>query len=162
MDYALLVNDLNSLDQLDGNVQASPKVKLPSAILELIFETLSQEIHDHDVIHFAIFRFLVAYEVQVRNCRFSSEFVNQLGLPEEHYMLGVLHGFLHLGSQEVSSLPLLDFVDISEGTTSKFLDDLIPLVENLLAFFHFVFFKSIINFKFIIYFISNWKNYFVI
>jgi len=144
MNYSLLVDDLNSLDQLHGNVQASPQVKLPSAVLELIFETLSQEVHDHNVIHFAIFGFLVTYEVQVRNCRFSSEFVNQLGLPEEHYMLGILHGFLHLGSQEVSSLPLLDFVDISEGTTSKFLDDLIPLVENLLAFFHFVFSKVLL------------------
>ena len=77
MDDSLLMDDLDSLDHLDGDVEASLEVKFPSALLEVVFETLAEEVHDHDVIHLTILRLLVADEMQIRNRRLASQLMNQ-------------------------------------------------------------------------------------
>jgi len=92
------------------------------------------------MIHLAILCFLISDKMQIRNGSFTSEFVNELGLPKKHDVFGVLYSFLNLGREKVACLPLLDFVDISKGASSQLFDDLVPLVQNLLSFFHIVFF----------------------
>ena len=136
MDDPLLVDDLDSLDHLDGDVEASLEVKFPSALLEVVFETLAEEVHDHDVVHLTILRLLVADEMQIRNRRLASQLMNQFRLPEEHNVLGIFHSLLNFSSEEVSCLSLLHLIDFSEGTTSKLFDNFVALVKNLLSFFH--------------------------
>ena len=77
MDDSLLVDDLDSLDHLDGNVEASLEVKFPSALLEVVFKTLAEEVHYHDVVHLTILRLLVADEMQIGNRRLASQLMNQ-------------------------------------------------------------------------------------
>ena len=67
MDDALFVNDLDSLDHLHGDVQDCLEVELSSALLEQVFERLSEQVHNHNVVHLAVFGLLVTHEVQVRN-----------------------------------------------------------------------------------------------
>ena len=62
--------------------------------------------------------------------------MNELRLPEKHNMLLVLDGFLDLRGKEVTRLALLDLEKLTESTTAESLNDLIPLVEDLLTFFH--------------------------
>ena len=136
MDDSLLVDDLDSLDHLDGDVEASLEVKFPSALLEVVFETLAEEVHDHDVIHLTILRLLVSDEMQIRNRRLAPQLMNQFRLPEKHNVLGIFHSLLNFGSEEVSCLSLLHLIDFSEGTTTKLFDNFVALVKNLLSFFH--------------------------
>ena len=77
MDDSLLVDDLDSLDHLDGDVEASLEVKFSSALLEVVFETLTEEVHDHDVVHLTILCLLIADEMQIGNRRLASQLVNQ-------------------------------------------------------------------------------------
>ena len=136
MDDSLLVDDLDSLDHLDCDVQASLEVELPPALLELVLETLAEEVHNHNVVHLAVVGLLVADKVQVGHGGLASELVDELALPEKHDVLCIFDSLLDLGSQEVARLSLLDLVDLSEGATSQLLNDLVPLVKNLLSFFH--------------------------
>ena len=136
MDDSFLMNDLDSLDHLDCNVEASLQVKLSSALLELVFETLTEEVHYHDMEHLTIFSLLITNEMEVWHGCLSSELVDEFGLPEEHNVLGVLNCLLNLGCEEVASLFFLHLVDISEGSTAQLLDNLVSLVENLLALVH--------------------------
>lgn len=136
MDDSLLVDDLDSLDHLDGDVEASLEVKFPSALLEVVFETLAEEVHDHDVVHLAVLGLLVADEMQIGNRRLPSQLVDQLRLPEKHNMLRVFDSLLNFSCQEITCLSLLYFIDFTEGTTSKFFNNFVALVKNLLSFFH--------------------------
>ena len=77
MDDSLLMDDLDSLDHLDGDVKASLEIKFSSALLEVVFETLAEEVHNHDVVHLTILRLLVADEMQIGNRRLASQRVNQ-------------------------------------------------------------------------------------
>ena len=63
MDDSLLMDDLDSLDHLDRDVENGADVELSSAFLEQVLEWLTEHIHDHDVVHFAIFGFLISNEV---------------------------------------------------------------------------------------------------
>ena len=72
MDDSFFVHSLDSLDHLHSNVKASLQIKFSSALLELVLKTLSEEVHNHDVVHLAIFRLLIADKVQVRHCGLSS------------------------------------------------------------------------------------------
>ena len=136
MDDSLLVDDLDSLDHLDGDVEASLEVKFSSALLEVVFETLAEEVHDHDVIHFSILCLFISDEVQIWYGSFPSQFMNEFWLPEKHNVLGIFHSLLNFGSEEVSRLSLLHLIDFSEGTTTKLFDNFVALVKNLLSFFH--------------------------
>ena len=69
---------------LDSNVEASLEVELSAALLEEVFKTLSEQVHDHDVVHLAIFSLLIADKVQEGDKGLASQLVNQLALPEEH------------------------------------------------------------------------------
>ena len=80
------------------------------------------------MVHLAILGFLVTNEMEVWNRRLASEFVDELGLPEEHDMLLVFDCLLDLGSQEVTCLLFLDLVDITESSSTEFLDDFVSLV----------------------------------
>ena len=137
MDDALLVDDLDTLDHLHGDVQDGFEVELATALLEEIFEGLTEQVHNHDVVHLAVLGLLVTNEVQIWNRRLAAQLVDEFGLPEEHDMLLVLDGLLNLGSEEITGLPLFNFVELTEGTATKLLDDLVALVENLLSFLHF-------------------------
>ena len=79
---------------LQSNVCACLHVELSSALLEKIFETLAEQIHDHNVIHLAVLSFLIAYEMQEWHKSLSSQLVNQLALPEQHDMSLHLDSFL--------------------------------------------------------------------
>lgn len=136
MDDSLLVDNLDSLDHLDCDVQASLKIELSPALLELVLKTLAKKVHNHNVVHLAVFGFLVAYKMQVGHGGLSSELVDEFALPEKHNMLCVFNCLLDLGSEEVTCLSLLDLVDLSEGATSEFLNDLVSLVKDLLSFVH--------------------------
>ena len=69
---------------LNGDVEACLEVELAAALLEEIFEGLTEKIHDHDMIHLAVLSLLVANEVQEGHESLSSELVDQLALPKEH------------------------------------------------------------------------------
>ena len=126
----------DSLDHLDSDVEDGLEIEFASALLEQIFQTLSQHVHDHDVVHLSILGLLVTNEVKIWDGGFASQFMDQLTLPEKHNVLLVLDGLLNLGGKEVSSLLLFDLVDLSEGSSSEPLDDLVSFVENLLSLFH--------------------------
>ena len=79
---------------LHSNVQTRLHVELSSALLEKIFKTLAEQIHDHNVIHLAVLSFLIAHEMQEWNKSLSSQLVNQLALPEQHDMSLHLDSFL--------------------------------------------------------------------
>lgn len=128
MDDTFLVNDLDSLDHLHSDMQDSLKIELSAALLEQVFERLTEQVHHHDVVHLTVFSLLVSHEVEVRHGGLSSQLVNQFGLPEQHDVLLVLHGLLHLGSKVVSGLSLLDFVKLSESTASELLHNLVALI----------------------------------
>lgn len=136
MNDALLMHNLDSLDHLYGNVENGLEVELAAALLEQIFKRLTEQIHDHNVIHLAILGLLVTNKMEVRDCGLTSQLVDQFGLPEKHDMLLVLDGLLNLGGKEVSSLLLLNFVEFTKCATSQLLDYLVALIENLLSFFH--------------------------
>ena len=136
MDDSFLVHNLDSLDHLDGDVEAGLEVEFSSALLEVVFETLAEEVHDHDVVHLAILGLLVADEVEIGNRRLASQLVDQLRLPEKHNMLRVFHSLFNFSSEEITCLSLLYLIDFSEGTTSKFFNNFVALVKNLLSFFH--------------------------
>ena len=57
---------------LDGDVEHGLEVELASALLEEVFETLAEQIHDHHVVHLAVLGLLVADEVQEGHERLAS------------------------------------------------------------------------------------------
>ena len=69
-------------------------------------------------------------------CSLAPELVDQLALPEEHDVLGVLDCLFDFGREVVAGLPLLDLVDLAEGPASQSLNHLVSLVEYLLTLFH--------------------------
>jgi hypothetical protein len=62
---------------LVSNVADSLKVKLPAALLEEVFQGLSEQVHHHNVEHLAIFGLLVTDEVEEGNKGFTAHFVDQ-------------------------------------------------------------------------------------
>jgi hypothetical protein len=132
---------LDPLDHLGCDMKHTVEVELSLAFLEEILETLAEHVHDHNVVHLAVFGLLVTNEMKIWYSSFSSQFVNKLRLPEEHDVLLILHSFLYLGGEMVTGLLLLNFVDFTEGTSSESLDDLVSLIENFLSFFHSKFFQ---------------------
>jgi len=136
MDDPFLVDDLDSLDHLDGDVEAGLEVKFSSTLLEVVFKTLSKEVHDHDVIHLAVLGLLITDEVEIGNRRLASQLMDQLRLPEKHNMLRVFDSLFYFCSEEIASLSFLYLIYLSEGTTSKFFNDFVALVKNLLSFIH--------------------------
>lgn len=136
MDDSFIVNGFDSRDHLVRTMKTGAQVKLASAVLELVFQTLSKEVHDHDVKHFAIFVFMVTNKMQIWNGRLSSHFMNQLGFPEKHNMLGILDSLFDLSRQDITSLSLLNFINFTEGATAQLLDNFVPLIKYLLPFLH--------------------------
>lgn len=65
MNYTLLVHLLNSLIHLHSDMKYSTQVELSSALLEQVFQTLTELVHDHNVIHLAVFGLLITHKVQV-------------------------------------------------------------------------------------------------
>lgn len=54
--------------------------------------------------------------------------MDQFGLPEQHDVLLVLDSLLNLGSEEVSSLLLLNLVNFTESSISDSFNDLVALI----------------------------------
>jgi hypothetical protein len=50
---------------LNSNAENSLEIELAAALLEEVFETLSQKIHDHHVIGLVIFGLLISNEVKI-------------------------------------------------------------------------------------------------
>ena len=117
---------LDSLNHLNCNLQYCFQVKLPPALLEQIFQTLSQQVHHHYVVSFAILSLLVPHEVKVGYARLPPQFMDKLRLPEQHDVSLVFNGLLHLGSKEFSCLLLFYLVDLSKSSSSNLLNYLIP------------------------------------
>jgi len=118
VDNALFVDNFDPLDHLNGDVQDSLEVEFATALLEQVFERLSEQVHYHNVVHLAIFGLLVTNKMEVWYSGLSSELVDEFGFPEKHDVLLVLHGFFNLGGEEVSGLFLLHLVEFTEGTTA--------------------------------------------
>lgn len=59
--------------------------------------------------------------VQIRDVSFTSQFMNEFALPEQHDVLLVLDSFLYFGSHDLVGLFLLAFVDFSKRTTAHLL-----------------------------------------
>jgi len=77
MDDALFMNNLDSLDHLNGDVEYGLEVELATALLEQILEGLTEEVHHHNVVHLAIFSLLVTNEMEVGNCGLTSQLMNK-------------------------------------------------------------------------------------
>ena len=71
---------------LDRNVQHCLQIKLAPALLEQVLETLAEQIHDHNVVHLAVFGLLVADKMQEGHEGLAAQFMDKFTLPEEHYM----------------------------------------------------------------------------
>ena len=69
MDDPLLVHDLDPLYHLDGYVQYCLQIELSAALLELVLQALSEQVHDHDMVHLTIFGLFVADEMQIGHGR---------------------------------------------------------------------------------------------
>ena len=69
------------------------EVEFASALLEEILQTLTKEVHHHNVIHLAIFSLLIADEVKEGDEGLATQLVNQLALPEEHNVALHFYGF---------------------------------------------------------------------
>ncbi len=69
---------------LHSDVQYSLKVKLSAALLKKVFQTLSEQVHDHDMVHLAVLSFFVTHKMKERNEGLASQLVNQLALPKQH------------------------------------------------------------------------------
>ena len=59
--------------------------------------------------------------------------MDELAFPEEHGVLLVLGSLLALGGEELTGLLLLDLVNFSECSASKFLDNFETTIEDLLV-----------------------------
>ena len=73
------------------------EVKLATTLLEEVFQTLTQQVHHHDVIHLAILRLLVTDEMEEGDKGLASKLVNELALPEQHDMALHFHCFFYFG-----------------------------------------------------------------
>ena len=67
---------------LDRDVQNSLEIKLAPALLEEVFETLSEQIHDHDVVHLTILSLFVSDKMQEGHKCLAAQLMNQFTLPE--------------------------------------------------------------------------------
>ena len=63
MNDSLFVHDLNSLDHLNGDVQNCIEIELSTALLEQVFEGLTEHVHDHDVVHLSVLCLLISNEM---------------------------------------------------------------------------------------------------
>lgn len=78
MNDALFMDNLDSLDHLDCNVENGLEVELAAALLEQVLEGLTEQIHDHNVVHLAIFGLLVTDKMEVWDCGLTSQLMNEL------------------------------------------------------------------------------------
>ena len=69
------------------------EIKLASALLEEILETLAEEVHHHDVIHLPVIGLLIADEVKEGDEGLAAQLVDQLALPEKHNVALHFYGF---------------------------------------------------------------------
>jgi hypothetical protein len=118
VDNALFMDNFDPLDHLNGDMQDSLEVEFATALLEQVFERLSEQVHHHNMVHLAIFSLLVTDKMEVWHSGLSPQLVDEFGLPEKHDVLLVLDGFFNLGGKEVSGLFLLHLVEFTEGTTA--------------------------------------------
>lgn len=82
MDDSLFVDDFDSLNHLNGDVEHCLQVKFAVTFLEQVLERLSELVHNHNMVHFAALCLLVTNEMEVWHCSFASQLVDQLRLPE--------------------------------------------------------------------------------
>lgn len=97
VDDALVVDPLDPLKHLNRDVADCFEVKFAAALLEEVLERLAQQVHNHDVVHFAVVGFFIANEVEEGHEGFAAQFVNQFRFPEQHDMPLHFHCFLHFG-----------------------------------------------------------------
>ncbi len=86
---------------LECNVADRLQVELAAALLEKILETLAEEVHNHNMVLFALVGFFITDVVEARDASLSSELVNQFALPEKHNVLLRFFGFF-LQKQSIS------------------------------------------------------------
>jgi hypothetical protein len=90
---------------LDSNEKDCLEIELASAFLEEVFQALAKEVHDHNVEHFVLILLFISNEVKVWHAcfrtlitnlslTFASKLVDELALPEKHYMPLILVCFL--------------------------------------------------------------------
>lgn len=65
--------------------------------------------------------FLISYVVQIRDVRFTSQFMNEFALPEKHNVLLMLDSFLNFGRDDLIGLLLLALIDFSKSTPANLL-----------------------------------------
>jgi hypothetical protein len=71
------------------------QVEFSSALLEQVFQTLTKQVHDHDMVLLSIVCFLITYIVETGYACFATQFMDELALPKKHdVLLGLLSFFL--------------------------------------------------------------------
>ena len=73
------------------------EVELATTLLEEVFQTLTQQVHHHDVIHLSVLRLLVTDEMEEGDEGLASQLVDELALPEQHDMPLHFHSFFYFG-----------------------------------------------------------------
>jgi len=112
------MHSLDPLDHLSRDMKDSLEIKLSSALREQVLKRLSEHVHHHYVIYLAILIFFITHEMEIWYSGFTSQFVDEFGLPEKHDMLLVLDSLLDFSCEEISGLFLLDLKYFSKGTSS--------------------------------------------
>lgn len=118
MNEAFFVDLLDAADELDGDHEHSLEVELALAGLEQVLKGRSEEVHHHHMEALVGDRVVRSNVVQIWHVGLASELVDELGLPEEHWVPLILLCFFNLGCIELLGLLLLDLVDFSEGTAT--------------------------------------------
>jgi len=108
MDNSLFMHLFDPLDELDGDHKDGLQVEVALAASEKILQTGPQQVHDHDVELLVGDGAVRADIVQTRHTSLASHFVNEFGLPEEHWIPLVLRCFLNFGCVETLCLLLLN------------------------------------------------------
>lgn len=72
------MSDIYLTYHLDRNVEHSLEVKLAAALLEEVLKGLAKQIHNHNVVHLAVFGLFVTHKVKEGHESLSAQLVNQL------------------------------------------------------------------------------------
>ena len=90
MDDSFFMHFLNAFDQLDCDHKHCFKVKIALARLEKVLKRRAEQVHNHDMKLLVWHRAIRANVVEARHACLSSHLVDQLRLPEEHWISLIL------------------------------------------------------------------------
>ena len=136
MDDSLLVDLLDSLDELHCDHEDRLQVEVALALRMQVFKRGAQQIHHHDVKLLVGHRRVSADVLEPGHACFVFHSMDQLALPEEHNVFLVRFRLLNFCGVEALCTFLFNFVDLSESVSSagELLDNLEAALEYFLSF----------------------------